>query len=65
VLIASNEDISAKDRISADTTTCEVALAITKLAFEGPIILKGFSAYFCSDDLVQFRNWKRKDANAF
>jgi hypothetical protein len=28
-----------------------VALAITKLAFEGPpIILKGFSAYFCSDD---------------
>jgi hypothetical protein len=28
----------------------EVALAITKLAFEGPIILEGFSAYFCSGD---------------
>jgi hypothetical protein len=27
-----------------------VALAITKLAFEGPIILKGFSAYICGDD---------------
>jgi hypothetical protein len=27
-----------------------VALAITKLAFEGPIILKGFSAYLCGDD---------------
>jgi len=26
-----------------------VALAITKLAFEGPIILKGFSAYICGD----------------
>jgi hypothetical protein len=44
----------------------EVALAITKLTFESPIILKGFSAYiFCSDDLVQLRNWKRKGANAF
>jgi hypothetical protein len=33
-----------------------VALAITKLAFEGPpIILKGFSAYICGgdDDLAQ------------
>ena len=51
VLIASNEeeeDISAKDRINAEAAAaCEVvALAITKLAFEGPpIILKGFSAY--------------------
>jgi hypothetical protein len=27
-----------------DAAACEVALAITKLAFEGPIILKGFSA---------------------
>jgi hypothetical protein len=50
VLIASNEeeeDISAKDRINAEAAAaCEVvALAITKLAFEGPpIILKGFSA---------------------
>jgi hypothetical protein len=45
----------------------EVALEITKSAFEGPpIILKGFSAYiFCSDDLVQLRNWKRKGANPF
>jgi hypothetical protein len=38
VLIASNEDISAKDRISADAAACEVAVAITKLTFEGPII---------------------------
>jgi hypothetical protein len=48
VLIASNdeeEDISAKDRINAEAAACEVALAITKLAFEGPIIMKGFSAY--------------------
>jgi hypothetical protein len=49
VLIASNEgeDISAKDRINAEAAAaCEVvALAITKLAFEGtPIILRGFSA---------------------
>jgi hypothetical protein len=51
VLIASNENISAKDRIDAEAASCEVvALAITKLAFEGPIILKGFSAYFCGDD---------------
>jgi hypothetical protein len=46
VLIASNEeeeDISAKDRINAEAAAaCEVALTITKLAFEGPIILKGF-----------------------
>jgi hypothetical protein len=27
-----------------------VALAIAKLAFEGLIILKGFSAYICSGD---------------
>jgi hypothetical protein len=35
------------DRINADAAAaCEVvALAITKLAFEGPIILKGFSIY--------------------
>jgi hypothetical protein len=51
VLIASNENISAKDRIDAEAASCEVvALAITKLAFEGPIILKGFSAYICGDD---------------
>jgi hypothetical protein len=45
VLIASNENNAAKDRIDAEAASCEVALAITKLTFEGPIILKGFSAY--------------------
>jgi hypothetical protein len=40
VLIASNDNVSAKDRINAEACACEVALAITKLAFEGPIILK-------------------------
>jgi hypothetical protein len=44
-LIDSNENIAAKDRIDAEAASCEVALAITKLAFEGPIIMKGFSAY--------------------
>jgi hypothetical protein len=42
-LIASNENIAAKDRIDAEAASCEVALAIAKLAFEGPIVLKGFS----------------------
>jgi hypothetical protein len=45
VLIASNEDISAKDRIDAEAASCEVALAIVKLAFEGPIVLKDFARY--------------------
>jgi hypothetical protein len=45
VLIAGNENVSAKDRISAEAASCEVALAITKLAFEGPIVLKKFAAY--------------------
>jgi hypothetical protein len=40
VLIAGNENVSAKDRIAAETASCEVALAITKLAFEGPVVLK-------------------------
>jgi hypothetical protein len=44
-LIASNENIAAKDRIDAEAASCEVALAITKLAFEGPIVLKNFAAY--------------------
>jgi hypothetical protein len=44
-LIASNENIAAKDRIDADAASCEVALAITKLAFEGLIVLKDFGAY--------------------
>jgi hypothetical protein len=44
-LIASNENVSAKDRIDAEAASCEVALAITKLAFEGPIVLKDFGAY--------------------
>jgi hypothetical protein len=42
VLIAGNENVSAKDRIDAEAASCEVALAITKLAFEGPIVLKDF-----------------------
>ena len=55
VLIASNKEEDTYqlkiDRINAEACACEVvALAITKLAFEGPIILKGFSAYFCGDD---------------
>jgi hypothetical protein len=52
VLIAGNENVSAKDRIDAEAASCEVvALAITKLTFEDPpIILKGFSAYICGDD---------------
>jgi hypothetical protein len=44
-LIASNENIAAKDRIDAEAASCEVALAITKLAFEGPIVLKDFAHY--------------------
>jgi hypothetical protein len=44
-LIASNENIAAKDRIDAEAASCEVALAIVKLAFEGPIVLKNFGAY--------------------
>jgi hypothetical protein len=55
VLIASNEEEEDTyqlkiDRINAEACACEVALAITKLTFEGPIILKGFSTYFCGDD---------------
>jgi hypothetical protein len=45
ILIAGNENIAAKDRINAEAASCEVALAITKLAFEGPIVLKNFAAY--------------------
>jgi hypothetical protein len=45
VLIASNNDVSAKDRINAEACACELAVAIAKLAFEGPIILKDFSVY--------------------
>jgi hypothetical protein len=45
VLIAGNENVSAKDSIDAEAASCEVALAITKLAFEGPIVLKNFAAY--------------------
>ena len=45
ILIAGNENVSAKDRIDAEAASCEVALAITKLAFEGPIVLKDFAAY--------------------
>jgi hypothetical protein len=45
VLIASNEKASARDRIDADAASCEIAVAIAKLAFEGPIVLKDFEAY--------------------
>jgi hypothetical protein len=45
VLIASNENISAKDRMDTEAASCEVALAITKLAFEGPIVLRDFARY--------------------
>jgi hypothetical protein len=45
LMIAGNENIAAKDRIAAEAASCEVALAITKLAFEGPIVLKNFAAY--------------------
>jgi hypothetical protein len=42
-LIASNENIAAKDRIDAEAASCEVAVAIVKLAFDGPIALKDFA----------------------
>jgi hypothetical protein len=45
MLIAGNENVSAKDRIDAEAASCEVALAIVKLAFEGLIVLKDFGAY--------------------
>jgi hypothetical protein len=45
VLIASNENVSAKERINAGTAAYEVAVSIAKLAFEGPIIMKDFVAY--------------------
>lgn len=45
VLIASNNDVSAKDRINAEACACELAVAIAKLAFEGQIVLKDFGAY--------------------
>jgi hypothetical protein len=69
VLIASNEeeeeDISAKDRINAETAAaCEVALAITKLAFEGPIILKGFRSLSLCKDVPRFTEiLKAQDAH--
>jgi hypothetical protein len=44
-LVANNENIAAKYRIDAEAASCEVALAITKLAFEGPIVLKELSAH--------------------
>jgi hypothetical protein len=44
-LIASNDNVSAKDRINAEACACEVALAIVKLASEGPIVLRDFARY--------------------
>jgi hypothetical protein len=38
--IASNESLSARDRIEAEKAACEVALACVKLAYEGPIVMK-------------------------
>jgi hypothetical protein len=38
------------DRINAEAAVaCEVALAITILEFESPVIMKDFSVYFCSE----------------
>jgi hypothetical protein len=46
LIATSNENnIAAKDRIDAEAASCEVALAIVKLVFEGPIVLKNFAAY--------------------
>ncbi len=43
------------DRINAEAAAaCEVALAITKLAFEGPIILKGFRTLSLCKDVPRF-----------
>jgi hypothetical protein len=39
------ENVSAKDRIDAEAASCEVVLAIVKLAFEEPTVLKNFAAY--------------------
>jgi hypothetical protein len=71
-IIASNEEEDTYqlkiDRINTEACACEVALAITKLAFEGPIILKGFSAYFCGggdDDLAQLELKNQAAASAF
>jgi hypothetical protein len=44
-IIASNENTAAKDRIDAEAASCEVALAIVKLAFEGPMVLKDFASH--------------------
>ena len=68
MLIASNEEEDTYqlkiDRINAEACACEVALAITKLTFEGPIILKGFSAYFCGDDDDDLAQLKLKNQAA-
>jgi hypothetical protein len=43
--MADDETVSPRDTLEAKKAGCEVALAITKLAFEGPIVLKDFAAY--------------------
>jgi hypothetical protein len=42
--MASDESVSPRDRIGAEKAGCEVAIAIVKLQFEGPIILKDVCA---------------------
>jgi hypothetical protein len=42
--MASDETISPRDRIEAEKAGCEVAIAIVKLQFERPIILKDVCA---------------------
>jgi hypothetical protein len=55
VLIAGNENVSAKDRIDAEAaSSCEVALAITKLAFEGPIMIRHFIGKGVLDKVYDF-----------
>lgn len=42
---ASDEQLRPRDRLAAEAGVCEVAIALAKLAFEGPIILKDYSDY--------------------
>jgi hypothetical protein len=38
--MADDESVSPRDRIEAEKAGCEMAIAIVKLQFEGPIVLK-------------------------
>ena len=44
-MVGQADSFTAKDKIDAEAASCEVAVAITKLAFEGLIVLKDFAAY--------------------